>query len=330
MALSIQLATLISLLVQSILYGIFCMLFIASTYVLKQRQKAHVSISRPIAVAGPIMFVLASAHIATIFVRIVQAFIREPDKTGQQAVLNATSSVSYVIKTTLYMAQTVWVGDGFMVYRLHIVWNGDKRVMIPMYIALVASMATSIASLHACATDVVIDVFGLQKWGYATYSMTLGVNFSGTSLIAARIMWNEKNVRRITVQGQSTLAAALVIIESGAIYSLGTIVLLIFFRSGNYIHYVFGEALVQVVGIVFSMIILRIGLGMSFQDTYSTTLTRNPTGRPSGVGHPLSQSLTVPSPALAINVSKVTHTHSDRGYTKDHRLAASDEALQLS
>jgi len=307
-------------------------LLVASAYVLHRRRRSDVSISRAIAMAGPIMFALASAHLGTDLARVILAFIQAPDSETQLAVLNSTTSAVYVFKTSLFMAQTVWVGDGFLVYRLNMVWNGDKRVMVPICIALMGSMATSIAALHADATSIVSNVFVLRKWAFAAFSMTLGVNFSGTTLIAARIIWNERHFRSITVRGRNVLSAAVIIIESGAIYSMNTILLLIFFGAGNYVQYVFLDALVQIVGIVFSMIIVRIGLGMSSQTTYRGATTRRSTGGSSGLGASLSQSLSVPAPAMAINVSKVTQTNSDRSYIKDHGLApsTSEDVLELS
>ncbi|EIW78923.1 hypothetical protein CONPUDRAFT_155623 [Coniophora puteana RWD-64-598 SS2] len=271
------------------------------------------------------MFIIASTHLAADFARVINAFIQVSTTEEQLDVLNATTAVAYMIKTTAYMVQTVWVGDGFMVYRVYKVWNGDKRIVIPICIALVGSMATSLGALHASGTNHG-DVFEIRNWAFATFSMTLGVNFSGTALIAGRIIWNERQFREMTVQGRNTMSAAVIIIESGAIYSAGTIGLLACFGLNSFYAYVFQDSLMPVVGIVFSLIIVRIGLGMSTMTTYHTTTRRQ-------VLIPSSNQQANNAPPLAINVSKMTHTDAGSGYLKERGIdhtSTSEEGLELS
>jgi hypothetical protein len=90
------------------------------------------------------------------------------------------------------------------------------------------------------------------------FSLTLFTNFSSTgkatlihsvpvpikplfiylALIAARIWWVHRRVIGITTGGGNLAPAAVVIIESGAIYSLCLVLLLSLYLSGSYAQYI--------------------------------------------------------------------------------------------
>ncbi|EIW78849.1 hypothetical protein CONPUDRAFT_155565 [Coniophora puteana RWD-64-598 SS2] len=132
-----------------------------------------------------------------------------------------------------------WLGDGFMVYRLWKVWNGDKRVVIPMTAAFV------------------IDVlFGL--------TMALG---------------SDVQIRAYAqgIRNTSPVAIAAILLESGAIYSASILGLLVTFvapktaaKSSIEQSIPLMSAIVPLIGIVFSAIIIRMGMGLS-PETYYTT-----------------------------------------------------------
>ena len=55
----------------------------------------------------------------------------------------------------------------------------------------------------------------------------------------------------------------MIIIESGMIYSACLIILLSLYLSGSFAQYIVLDGVTQVIGIVFSLIIVRVGLGLS-------------------------------------------------------------------
>ena len=61
----------------------------------------------------------------------------------------------------------------------------------------------------------------------------------------------------------SVFPAAMIIIESGSIYSACLIILLSLYLSGSFAQYILLDAVTQMIGIVFSLIIVRVGLGLS-------------------------------------------------------------------
>jgi len=81
------------------------------------------------------------------------------------------------------------------------------------------------------------------------------------------------------ISGGPNLAAPMIlIIESGAIYSVCLLTLIILYASGSFAQYIVFDAVTQIIGIVFSLIIVRIGLGLAPEQSkeYNSTGTPMP------------------------------------------------------
>jgi hypothetical protein len=108
--------------------------------------------------------------------RLLDAFITHGSDPhgGPAGVLMNVSTVLYSIKSTAYTMQTL-VGDGFMVseisipaqkqkllrlvgqlYRLYIVWNGNRIVCFPVALTFIASIGKWLRSV---LTWIIIDHF---------------------------------------------------------------------------------------------------------------------------------------------------------------------------
>jgi len=102
-------------------------------------------------------------------------------------------------------------------------------------------------------------------------------------LIAVRIWWLAKQAR---VLGKRHVVkyrqAAAIIIESGAIYSACIMTLLILYCQNTNAQYIVYDSLSQVMGIVPTMIIVRVGLGISTQDVGTFAATTIASETPSG------------------------------------------------
>lgn len=100
--------------------------------------------------------------------RLLDAFINSSAHGGPNALLGEVSTPVYVLKSTAYAMQTL-VGDAFIVslgshiyvvkaltgnvsqlYRLNLVWNGDKRIVPPILICFIASIGERRWRLSEC------------------------------------------------------------------------------------------------------------------------------------------------------------------------------------
>ncbi|KAH8116698.1 hypothetical protein DFH11DRAFT_1823245 [Phellopilus nigrolimitatus] len=270
MAINIDKVTLVSIFVECVLYGFFTFLFSLSSYVLLKRKRGkREKVNKPMLVVSIVMFILATVHVGSDLQRLLTAYLQEENPTEYLSMVNTPI---YALKSTAYCMQTL-VGDGFMLYRLYLIWSGDRRIYGPILICFIASIGVGIGALQAFArvsSTVPVFVNELHDWIVSFFSLTLFTNFSCTSLIAARIFWIHRKVQGV-VSGTSVFPAMIIIIESGAIYSVCLIILLSLYLSGSFAQYIVLDGVTQVIGVVFSLIIVRVGLGLSTDPTTYTS-----------------------------------------------------------
>ncbi|KAJ7489524.1 hypothetical protein FB451DRAFT_692348 [Mycena latifolia] len=310
MAIDIQAATIVSLFVESILYGLFILLFALSNSILLGKKKRAAGINKPMVIASITMFILATIHIGVDLRRTMDAFLH-----GKS--LAAVNTISYVLKSTAYCMQTL-VGDGFMLFRVYLVWNADKRVCLPILVCFIASIGTGIGALQGftrVSSSDPVFVSQLQHWIVSFFSLTLFTNFTCTSLIAGRIWWVNRRAASVAeISGRTLGPAIIIIVESGAIYSACLILLLSLYLTGSYAQYVLLDGVVQVVGVVFSLVIVRVGLGLSSEATTRTKVTARhfkAATAPSAMGAVSTAGNMELGPLGIINISTTTETQRD-------------------
>ncbi|KAJ7924222.1 hypothetical protein B0H13DRAFT_1864097 [Mycena leptocephala] len=268
----IQTATLISLFVESILYGLFILLFVFSISILLGKKKQGMRINKPMVSASIIMFILSTVHLGVDLRRAMDTFLH-----GES--IAAVNTASYIVKSTAYYLQTV-TGDGFMLFRVYLVWNADNRACLPIFVCFITSVAMGIVTIHEFARVSPSDPVFVKphNWIVSFFSLTLFTNFSCTLLIAGRIWWINRQAGSAAekISGRKLGPTIIIIIESGAIYSACLIILLSLYASGSYAQYIVLDGVVQVVlgsslqGVVFSLIIVRVGLGLTSEATTRT------------------------------------------------------------
>ncbi|TFK37919.1 hypothetical protein BDQ12DRAFT_589292, partial [Crucibulum laeve] len=242
-------------------------LFIASTVILLRKFKtSRNSINKPMLTASITMFILATVHVGADLRRMLDAFLHSSARGGPIAYLGQVNTPIYVLKSTAYAMQTL-VGDAFILYRLYLVWNGDRRIVFPILICFIASIGVGIGALQAFARaspNAPVFISELQNWIVSFFSLTLFTNFSSTTLIAFRIWWSHRRSAGI-VTGHSVVPAIVVIVESGAIYSACLVILLSLYLSGSFSQYIVLDAVMLTLcqGVVFSLVIVRVALGIS-------------------------------------------------------------------
>ncbi|KAJ7508274.1 hypothetical protein B0H11DRAFT_1964131 [Mycena galericulata] len=298
----IQAATLVSLFVESILYGLFILLFLLSISILL--GKKGMRINKPMVSASIMMFILSTIHIGIDLRRAMDAFL-----DGKS--IAAVNTASYIVKSTAYYLQTV-TGDGFMLFRVYLVWNADNRICLPIFVCFITSVAMGIVTIHEFAQVSSSDPVFVKphNWIVSFFSLTLFTNFSCTLLIAGRIWWINRQACSAAdaFSGRKLGPTIIIIIESGAIYSACLIILLSLYVSGNYAQYIFLDGVVQVVGVVFSLIIVRVGLGLTSD---ATTRTRTRPFQVATVNATSAVGNVELGPLGAVNTSMTTETKRD-------------------
>ncbi|KAF7331353.1 hypothetical protein MKEN_00013000 [Mycena kentingensis (nom. inval.)] len=289
-------ATFVALFVEAVLYGIFALLFALSMSVLLRKNKRRTSGTIPLVVASVVMFLLGTLHLGTDLRRLMDGLLLGKD-------ISAVNSPTYILKSAVYATQTL-VGDIFMLYRVGLE-RRQTRLHSP---AALSARRYRMYSFTITSSDVnPIFLESLHHWIVSFLSMTLITNFSCTMLIAARIWWVSRDITtgHTRIAGSRLGPAIMIFVESGVIYSFALVLLLALYVNGSYAQYVLLDAEVQIVGVVFSMIIVRVGLGLGSEDASrigTSTINRTRTfpqfKTPAGAGR--GQTTTFSSGALEL------------------------------
>ncbi|GJJ15537.1 hypothetical protein Clacol_009815 [Clathrus columnatus] len=251
--------------VETLLYGGYAVLFGICVHILAFGSRKDLDAGKKLLVTAIIMFSLSSIHVCVDLVRAIDAFIASVDKPGGASGYYAQIRIWLnVAKQALYATNNI-LADGLVIYRCYIVWGYNWKVIIVPVIMLIATTVSAyIAVYNFSQVRSGENVFAgsIAAWGTALFSLTLATNILVTSLIAGRIWWvsrgHRNHIGRRHMQ-KYTQAVAIMYVANNSALSL--------------IAY---DALAQIVGIVPTLIIVRVGLGLTKQD--ATTLNTSARG----------------------------------------------------
>ncbi|KAJ3841632.1 hypothetical protein EV361DRAFT_622033 [Lentinula raphanica] len=253
---------LVSIFIQTLLYGAYTVVFALTIWILVWRHPEGQSINKLMLWTSIVMFTLATMHIGVNYARIFLAFITYRNaEGGPAAFFNILSNFTQVFGSAIYVAQTL-VGDSVVLVRCYIVWGRQWYIVAFPMVLLLGSTASGIGILYSFAHigDAQVFAVQLQDWIVSFFSLTLSTNVICTTLVAYRIWYVNRSIMNFTHHSWNPVM--LLVIESGAIYSATLLSLLILYKTESWFQYVLLDAISPIVGLVFSMIIVRIGLGL--------------------------------------------------------------------
>ncbi|OSD05842.1 hypothetical protein PYCCODRAFT_1361691, partial [Trametes coccinea BRFM310] len=257
-------AKLVSIFIQTLLYGAYTVVFILTMWVLLYKRSAvKPPVADPMLWVSLTMFVMATMHIGINYARIVKAFITFRDAPGGPAAFfNQLSEFTQIFGSTVYVVQTI-IGDGVVLYRCYMVWSDVRIVLLPL-VLLLGSIASGIGILYSFARvvpEAEIFVDELQSWIVSFFSLTLATNILCTGLVALRIWRLNRAIMKFARRSYRPIL--FLVLESGAVYSLTLTALVVLYKTGSWFQYVLLDSISPIVGLVFSMIIIRVGLGIT-------------------------------------------------------------------
>ncbi|KAJ7053762.1 hypothetical protein C8F01DRAFT_549270 [Mycena amicta] len=237
----------------TLFYGIYVVLFCICIYILLHRP-----------LRTPSAIVLLTTAIVMFVLSTVQAVINLVLGSGEILELDIPFDQIELADDMIYVLNNL-VADGLLIYRCWIIWNHNYLVIAPGIAGLI------ITSVFGWDLNLPLAPF---------FGLTLATNLFITFLTAIRIWWiyhtSQRHLQSSSSIGPSKQYAAVIalIVESGVIYSVFVIARLAIQRDG--LAFVVTEMLRQVVGIVPTLVIVRVGLGISTESS--------PSGSGSGSG----------------------------------------------
>ncbi|KAG9315223.1 hypothetical protein JVU11DRAFT_4353 [Chiua virens] len=271
MQLSNDIAALIGFAAEAVLWGVNVTLFGTSLFILRHRPIQD-TIRNPVILLNSLIFLCCTAHFALEY----NHFYTTLSTIGVQ---NYSNETTQLMGADLLISITDLLGDCALIYRCWMLWGKNYYVaMLPLLLAvggftcIVALLILLIYTNPAAPAPPA----ALVPLGLAGYILPLCTNFIVTFLIIYRIHATSYSVSDSPLQvGQgATRHAMTLIIESGALYLLFQLVFVILFSISSPAEAILAVMAVQVYGIAPTLIIMRVGLGVSSEFSETAVSTR--------------------------------------------------------
>ncbi|KAG0698336.1 hypothetical protein DFH29DRAFT_105760 [Suillus ampliporus] len=279
---------------EAIIYGINCVLFGACIYILVNRNKK----------SHRILFVSCIFHISVSTAHNVISLLQSLEGLTTPAIVSAPNGSSmYFITTTTFMltnlalyVANVFAQDLLLIWRLYVVWNNNWKLAIVSLIVEAAHIACAITAVVLIAQPgEQLFSQSVQAFGKASWSLDLFLNTSVTSGIAYRL-WSAGRKMSDCTGRNAYKAAMFTVIESGALIASCTVVMFALDIAGSPAGLMAVNVAVQIATTTPLLIISRLGLGLTQEDTQSEKF------------EPLSPAVTF-APPVQINVAEEICTY---------------------
>ncbi|KAI0324589.1 hypothetical protein GY45DRAFT_1288654 [Cubamyces sp. BRFM 1775] len=360
MALTLDLAAVISTTLEGIFYGFSVFMFGMTLYILQQngrRLDRRVNY-RMVAVSWALL-ICSTAHMIIDIIRVCNGLVYKRDTFpgGPVAFFSLPSENTFIAKNIVYLFQTL-LGDGVLIYRCYVVWQSWLIVAFPIILWFWIGIVSAIA-IHASATVPAgagtVFLTRVGQWITAFYASTLATNFLVSILLGYKIWITNRRTSRMR-QG-SLLPVVRVIADAGLLYSVTLTAALACFVQKSNGQYIVLDIVTPIISITFYMVIIRVGLAATHRSTDhhgSTSLdvvsghhhSRGHSGSRSGSGSGSGRVLTVgelesqahPMGRLQVHITKMretdratfeAETENDTGSELDRKLSGLDGRIGI-
>jgi len=253
---------------EAILYGFYCTLFLESVYIIIKKQKTKTTPAKVFFIATLVMFMVATSHIAINVYRLLRGYVWLVADPGPVVYFSDLGRWENVAHDAINGIMT-WIGDFLLIYRCFIVWDNNYYIIILPTLLLASSIVANGVALHLFIEVRLGTLFSpaLVRWMDSIYSIALAQNTITTGLIAYRIWRQDRESQILGIRSEdpkTSLKPILrIVVESAVIYVLTAVVIIILYARNNNFQFVVQEAIVPIIGIVFTLLSVRIAMRSS-------------------------------------------------------------------
>ncbi|OJT09794.1 hypothetical protein TRAPUB_13753 [Trametes pubescens] len=260
--LQIDTAELAGLAAEGVLFGIFICLFCVCGYDLVDRRKRlNTQLSWPMVLAGVLLIILAIVRFFVDCSNIFVAFIRHDPREARLAYLEDVTQPLFITKHCIFITALL-VGDSFVNYRCWVVWGKKIWIVIPTVILSFISTGSGAYTMWAYGHLPNQTIRSQSALISVLFSLSLVTNALATSLLAYRIWSIDRKVKASGARGapQSRLNPVVrIVMESGLANAAYLFVFVMTLEFGSQALEIMSEMAVPLTGIIFSIVILRVG-----------------------------------------------------------------------
>ncbi|KAJ6517139.1 hypothetical protein DFH09DRAFT_1195514 [Mycena vulgaris] len=258
-------ATFLGFALEAIFYGIYLILFSISVVVLLQRKPANNASRVPMFAVTCFMFSLCTTHFGLNFNNVYNGLMVHPrPHISEETHLLAGADMLFSI--------TDWCSQLILIYRCYLVWGKSIWIVILPLLMSLATVACGVGLIGLVLSinpTAPIAPAAIVPVGTAGFSLSLCLNFIVSALIVGRI-WQISRQNRIqgVSHSDSTIQRAIgIIVESGLLFLVAQFVFVVLFAIAHPAQAVVEPVATQIYGISPTLIIVRVGLGASYEPT---------------------------------------------------------------
>ncbi|KAH9913022.1 uncharacterized protein B0H18DRAFT_1216689 [Fomitopsis serialis] len=285
-ALPIAEAQLVALFMQSVTYGVHMVTFAICIYTWFSRSSSSwTSASRIWLSVAIAFFVIGTCDVSFNLYHNLMAFVLPTASSGANTVFDQASNWVNVIRSVwFYIGASL--SDAALIYRCWMVYASSRHRAIVGIVPLVlwlACIAFAVMILYILGTldaDTTIpEIPQLQPYLYSFYLTTVVLNLLTTGLIIFRLWRAHKRTssfftRSWRVRSRLSLAnVILIMVESALLYTTTVVISVVLDLARSNMYYGVADIGLEVAGISFDMIIIRIWTGVSTEQTQAFAAT---------------------------------------------------------
>ncbi|KAJ7654241.1 hypothetical protein B0H17DRAFT_1214450 [Mycena rosella] len=257
-------ATFLGFGLEAIFYGINLILFAISTVLLYRRRPGAQTSSRvPMFAVTVIMFSLCTVHFALNFNNVYDSLLVHPrPEISAETPLLAGADMLFSI--------TDWCSQLILIYRCYLVWGRNIWIIIfPISCPLRPVRSRLIGLVLSINPTAPVAPAALVPVGTAGFALSLCLNFIVSALIVGRI-WQisrQNRMQGISLTDSTIQRAIGIIVESGLLFLAAQFVFVVLFAIKHPAQAILEPVATQIYGISPTLIVVRVGLGASFDPT---------------------------------------------------------------
>ncbi|KAF8223340.1 hypothetical protein L208DRAFT_1444698 [Tricholoma matsutake] len=269
-----SMANLVGRLCSTLLYGINIVVYGSCVYVL-YGKRTNTRICWFLFTTATIQFIISTIHIGVSWRMLIEAFIQDADIPGTSVAywIHNPSKVTDVITKGIPIVNSI-LADVILIWRLYVIWARNRFICILPSIIVLAYTITFLVGVGKLSNLNGQDFFAISQYGVAGYGMSAVAHVSVTLLIVGKIWWTARGIHVIHPSFASSIGSAVwIVLESGAVYSITTIFVVVFGSLKTWIGGLILDIVVQVAELIPTLIIVRAGLRHTSDNTTSMLTT---------------------------------------------------------
>lgn len=252
----------VATILESTLYAGYVVAFGISLYFLFNVRGRRVSPNVIFLSISVALFALVTLHFVLTVQRSYHCFVDESPEPLGTMLCFTTLGITEIVRLTSY-ACSLMLMDGLLAYRLWIIWGRNIWVTLFPALAVIAYFAGTVAQIYLAHDATFSEVVAGTTIGHlvtANYTLSLIVCIYTTALITWKILQNSRALRSVGIE--HVLGPVIhIVVESAAVYSALTLFVLISYVLNKPILFVALNVIPPTVGINYSLILIRVGLG---------------------------------------------------------------------